>query len=202
MTKIISTILGVALIVFGLFLSFGILVYSLKEKDNEGFYWFILSFGLIGLGVFIIIKGWKKQLPTKLTLESLHKKLNNLGITTEQYYLHGLFGSTDDNDKLSLTITKGKETLEYEIYYKERGEKHLKDIFTTEEEACKYILSQFQEQLTIEKVQKVSGISGMTVNERLWETGLMEEFDKAKKEDKERAAQILRILQVDSPSIT
>jgi hypothetical protein len=41
----------------------------------------------------------------------------------------------------------------------------------------------------------------MTVNERLWESGLMDEFDRAKKKDKTRAKEILRWLRVDEPSI-
>jgi len=41
----------------------------------------------------------------------------------------------------------------------------------------------------------------MTVNERLYATGLMNEFNKTKKKNKTRAAKILRILRVDESSI-
>jgi len=41
----------------------------------------------------------------------------------------------------------------------------------------------------------------MTVNERLWESGLMDEFDRAKEIDKARAKEILRWLRVDEHSI-
>ncbi|MCR9131644.1 MAG: hypothetical protein NXI08_03685 [bacterium] len=136
-----------------------------------------------------------------MTIEELNSELNKLGVSDDRYYLRGLFGSTDDNDKIALTVRKGKFTIEYEVYYKERGEKHSIRTFTTETEACEYLLHKIQEELTIEKVQNVIGLDGMTVNERLWETGLMGEFDQTKKKNKNRAAQILRILRVDEPSI-
>ena len=136
-----------------------------------------------------------------MTLESLHQKLQSLNVSTDKYYLHGLYGSTDDNDKIALTIKRGKFVIEYFVYYRERGKKHSERIFTNEAEACKHVLSQIQEELTIEKAQQVVGLSGMTVNERLWTTGLADEFDRVKKKDKLRAAQILRILKVDNPSI-
>lgn len=53
----------------------------------------------------------------------------------------------------------------------------------------------------IEAVKQVDGLDGMTVNERLFASGLMDEFDKAKKIDKVKARLILELLQVDKPSI-
>lgn len=50
-------------------------------------------------------------------------------------------------------------------------------------------------------VQQVDGLEGMTVNERLFASGLINEFDRAKKHDKEKARKILELLQVDKPSI-
>jgi cellulose synthase/poly-beta-1,6-N-acetylglucosamine synthase-like glycosyltransferase len=49
-----------------------------------------------------------------------------------------------------------------------------------------------------EAVSKVEGLSGMTVNERLWVSGLMDEFDKAKKKDKDKAMRILELLKLIS----
>ena len=51
------------------------------------------------------------------------------------------------------------------------------------------------------KVNQVNGIGGMTVNERLFATDLMDLFDKAKKLDKELAKRILLALKIDKISI-
>ncbi|RNL91473.1 hypothetical protein ED312_04635 [Sinomicrobium pectinilyticum] len=51
------------------------------------------------------------------------------------------------------------------------------------------------------KAQQVIGLNGMTINERLWTSGLIDEFDHAKKYDKSKAETILKALQVDKNSI-
>jgi hypothetical protein len=53
----------------------------------------------------------------------------------------------------------------------------------------------------ITAISKVDGLGGMTVNERLFVCGLMDEFDKAMVNDKARAKRILELLSVDGPSI-
>ena len=53
-----------------------------------------------------------------------------------------------------------------------------------------------------EKANSVVGIEGMTGNERLFVSGLMEEFDKAKKSDKYKARTILQALKFDELSIS
>ena len=59
--------------------------------------------------------------------------------------------------------------------------------------------------MTNEEIQKaveqVMGIGGMTVNERLFASGLFSEFDKAKINDKDKAEFILEQLQVEKTSI-
>lgn len=50
-------------------------------------------------------------------------------------------------------------------------------------------------------LDKTQNFGGMTVNERLFFSGFIDEFDKSKISDKVRAKQILRSLQVDEPSI-
>ena len=50
-------------------------------------------------------------------------------------------------------------------------------------------------------VDKESSFGGMTVLERLYESGLIIEFDTAKKTDKQKAIKILEVLQVDKTSI-
>jgi len=49
--------------------------------------------------------------------------------------------------------------------------------------------------------EKTQSFGGMTVNERLFVSGLVDEFEKSKISDKAKAKQILRSLQVDEPSI-
>lgn len=85
-----------------------------------------------------------------MTLNELYIKLKELGIPEDRYYLHGLYGSTNDDNKLALTVKKGEYTTEYEVYYKERGEKHSVRLFTTEDEACQYIYKQLKENKEIE----------------------------------------------------
>ena len=53
----------------------------------------------------------------------------------------------------------------------------------------------------LEAIKQVEGLEGMTVNERLFASGLINEFDKARKNDKDKAKRILELLQVDKPSI-
>ena len=48
-------------------------------------------------------------------------------------------------------------------------------------------------------ISKAEGIGGMTINERLYVCGLMDEFDNALIRDKAR--RILELLSVDKPSI-
>ena len=57
------------------------------------------------------------------------------------------------------------------------------------------------EQEIITAISKVDGLAGMTVNERLFVCGLMDEFDKALVDDKVKAKRILELLGVDKPSI-
>lgn len=51
------------------------------------------------------------------------------------------------------------------------------------------------------KANSVVGLGGMTVNERLYVSGLMDLFDKVKKKDKDLAKTILEAIRVDQPSI-
>jgi H+/Cl- antiporter ClcA len=54
--KVLYIITGILLTLLGLFLSFGILIYSLKEKDNYGFWGWSLTFTMIICGIFLILK--------------------------------------------------------------------------------------------------------------------------------------------------
>lgn len=57
------------------------------------------------------------------------------------------------------------------------------------------------EQEIIKAISKIEGLGGMTVNERLFVCGLMDEFDKVQVHDKSKAKRILELLGVDKPSI-
>ena len=57
------------------------------------------------------------------------------------------------------------------------------------------------EQEIMKAISKVEGLGGMTVNERLYACGLMDEFDKALIDNKDKAKKILELLGVDKPSI-
>jgi len=82
-----------------------------------------------------------------MTIKELHSKLDKHGIDPESYYLHGLYGSSSDDEKLALIIRKGKYTIEYETYYRERGEKHSIRIFSDENIVCDWILNKLTNQL-------------------------------------------------------
>ena len=51
-------------------------------------------------------------------------------------------------------------------------------------------------------ISKVEDLGGMTGNERLYATGLIEEFESAKLNDKEKAKRTFRWLKFDETSIT
>lgn len=136
-----------------------------------------------------------------MTISELYQRLKEEGIGEDKYYLQGLYGSADDNEKIGLVLKKGRYAVEYETYCKERGEKHSIRIFTTENEACEYIYHKLLDEQTFSGIQKIAGLSGMTVNERLWVSGLMDEFDKARMSNNARAREILRWLRVDEASV-
>ena len=85
-----------------------------------------------------------------MTIKELNIKLQALGVSEDKYYLHGLYGSTNDDDKLSLIIRSEAHSVRYEVYFKERGEKHSIRIFTKEEEACLYLYKRLKESKELE----------------------------------------------------
>ncbi|MES1181746.1 MAG: hypothetical protein ABUL44_03030 [Flavobacterium sp.] len=89
-----------------------------------------------------------------MTISELHTKLLDSGIPDDKYYLHGLYGPTDDNEKIGMTIKKGKYAIEYEVYFRERGEKHSSKTFTNEQEACDYFFKRLTESWTFEQSLK------------------------------------------------
>ncbi|MFD3002588.1 hypothetical protein ACFS7Z_19615 [Pontibacter toksunensis] len=84
---------------------------------------------------------------TIMNLPDLYSELKKLGVGDNEIYLHGLYGSTDDNEKLSMTIKKGKYIAVWEVYFKERGEKHSIVEFNNESGACEYYLKSKENEL-------------------------------------------------------
>jgi len=136
-----------------------------------------------------------------MNIEELYKKLTDAEVPEDRFYLHGLFGSTDDNDKLAVTIYRKGNRTYYEVYFKERGISSTLKIFLNENEACDYVFEKLIYERDLSRINKIEGLSGMTINERLFVSQLMDEFDKARIMDKRRAKEILSLLQVDQATI-
>ena len=132
-----------------------------------------------------------------MTISQLHEQLQQLKVPDNWYYLHGLYGSPDDNDKIALVIKQGH----CDVYFKERGQKTTDLKFDTENEACKYVLKKMKAQMIFHKATTTQDLGGMTVNERLFASDLMDDFDQALKQDKTQAKFILRLLKVEEESI-
>ncbi len=54
-------LIGISLLVLGLLLTLAIFLYSLKEKDNGGFYYLILSLGFVVPGTYCLVKSNKTK---------------------------------------------------------------------------------------------------------------------------------------------
>jgi len=136
-----------------------------------------------------------------MTIKELFHRLKELGISENRFYLNGLFGSFDDNEKQALTIRKEKFGVIYEIYYKEKGKKQSIRTYNSEEEACDYLYEKLVYEWLSLKMKKIEDIDGMTVNERLYVSGLIDLFDKYITQDSTIIKQILMLIKVDNQSI-
>ncbi|MBZ4191714.1 hypothetical protein [Niabella beijingensis] len=74
-------------------------------------------------------------------------------------------------------------------------------MFFTERAACEYIYGLLIDEDLFLRIQKIEGLSAMTVNERLFASGLIDEFEQVKEKDRRRAGKMLRWLGVDEASI-
>ena len=135
-----------------------------------------------------------------MNFKRAYKELYKLGIPENKYYLNGLYGSTSDEERLSLIESRGKYTVEYEVYYRERGEKGSARTFTNEDQAIDYFITELFSEFLSARISS-KDISGTTGNERLFLTGMSDLFDKLKKTNKSRAAQLLKALGFDKKSI-
>ena len=59
--KSIQGICGLILLCAGLFISFGILVYALKEKDNPALFNLLISFSFIVVGIILMMEARNKK---------------------------------------------------------------------------------------------------------------------------------------------
>ena len=75
-----------------------------------------------------------------MNLQELYDELKRMGVPDSQIYLHGIYGSTDDDNKLSMIIKMNEFRPVWEVYYRERGVKDSIREFTQETEACMYYL--------------------------------------------------------------
>ena len=75
-----------------------------------------------------------------MNIKELHDTLQSKGVSENEYHLHGLYGSVNDDDKIALNIIVVDNALQYEVYYKERGIKSTLGVFYTEREATHFIL--------------------------------------------------------------
>lgn len=78
-------------------------------------------------------------------IEKLYFRMKVLGIPEESYYLQGLYGSPTDEYKLALLIREGDDATEYEMYFKEKDQKHVIQVFTDFDIAANYFIEQLTE---------------------------------------------------------
>lgn len=136
-----------------------------------------------------------------MTLAELHNKLQEIGVPSDRYYLHGLYGSSNDDEKVALSINKGKYFIEYEIYSMSRGQRTSISTFTEESKACEYLYKKIRDGWIFEKIQKIQGLKNMPLDEKLQASGLKEEFESCKVNNKTRAVHLLRWLEVEESAI-
>ena len=136
-----------------------------------------------------------------MTIAELHKKLQAIGVHPDNYYLHGLFGSSSDEEKPALSISRGKYFIEYEVYTMSRGQKSSSITFAEESRACDYIFKMIRDEWIYKQIQNIENIKELSIEKRLDASNLKEEFESCKVNNKTRAKQILRLLEVKESEI-
>lgn len=79
-----------------------------------------------------------------MDIHQLNNQLQNFGISEDKYYLNGIYGSTNDSDKVAMIIKSKEGFVIYEIYYKEKGEKHSIRTYSDEDDACKFFYNKLK----------------------------------------------------------
>ena len=85
-----------------------------------------------------------------MKIEELYNKLKDNNVPDDWFYLHGVYGSSSEDDKICLTIKRGKYFVEFIVYEKERGEVFNKKSFKNESEACVYLFKRLMSAKEIE----------------------------------------------------
>lgn len=133
-----------------------------------------------------------------MKLKELFDKLESSNIPKDKYYINGIYGSTDDENKPAMRLYNGNM---FEIYSKERGEKVIKKIYDEEEDACLYMFKLIRQTWDFERILSIKNITKLSIEERLKISGMKDEFEVALAEDKRRAKEILKLLRVDQSTI-
>lgn len=60
--KILLILISILLVLIGLYLSFGILISTLKEGGDRSYNGYLLSTGIILLGVYFFVKGVRNKI--------------------------------------------------------------------------------------------------------------------------------------------
>ncbi|NER11799.1 hypothetical protein [Muriicola jejuensis] len=136
-----------------------------------------------------------------MTLSELHNKLQETGVPSESYYLHGLYGSSNDDGKVALSINRGKHFIEYEIYRMSRGQRTTENVFTEESKACEYLFKKIRDSWILKKIHQIQDLKNMSIEARLVASGLKDEFEYCLAHDKTRAVYLLRWLEVEQSVI-
>ncbi|MFN8166120.1 MAG: hypothetical protein U0X76_08125 [Bacteroidia bacterium] len=59
--KTVYVVIGVLLILAGILLSFGIVISSVKEGDESGYIGLLISFAMIGFGIYNLIRNRRRH---------------------------------------------------------------------------------------------------------------------------------------------
>ncbi len=137
-----------------------------------------------------------------MNIHELQMELNKLGIDPMSYYLHGIGEQTNDSDKLAMAIRRGKYSVEYEIYFTERGEKNLIQLYDNEADACNYFLRSMKEKYFHKIIKaKWPQLKDKSIEDKLRISGLREEFEERLATGERSAMHILRYLIADEDEI-
>ncbi|MBI4930814.1 MAG: hypothetical protein HY841_08640 [Bacteroidetes bacterium] len=131
-----------------------------------------------------------------MKIEELQIKIQELNIPNNWYYIDENIGRLDN--ETNIIVSRNNNTI---AVYQNVFNDGITKSFTEESVALDYVFENLKDLTRLRKINATEGLDGMTTNERLFVSGLMNEFDIAKLKDKVRAKQILRCLKLDEQTI-